>query len=151
MATHVLGCFWLFVGRVDPDKDHGWMNQVGYDVYGDAVPMFQKYIDSTFFVVSSMTGLGFAYIYPRTNLEYMMQSMIMVLGVSLYANFFAFFAVSIYNRNKHQIENMKRFEEWKKLAVLRGIPGDIRVQTRQYYNKLRLKYDSLCDKFEILH
>ena len=42
-----------------------------------------------------MAGLGFAYIYPRTDLEYAMQSLIMFLGVSLYANFFAFFAVSI--------------------------------------------------------
>ena len=39
-----------------------------YDQYD--VPDIQKYIDSVFFVVSSMTGLGFAYIYPRTNLEY---------------------------------------------------------------------------------
>ena len=69
-----------------------------------------------------MTGLGFAYIYPRTDLEYAMQSMIMVLGVSTYANFFAFFAVTIYNRNKSRIENMMRFEEAKRLAMLRGFP-----------------------------
>ncbi len=69
-----------------------------------------------------MTGLGFAYIYPRTVLEYAMQSIIMVVGVSIYANFFAFFAVSIYNRNRKRIENMKRLEESKKLAVLRNFP-----------------------------
>ena len=76
-----------------------------YDAYS-YVPNIQKYIDSVFFVVSSMTGLGFAFIYPRTDLEYAMQSLIMVLGVSLYANFFAFFTVTIYNRNKKIIENM---------------------------------------------
>jgi hypothetical protein len=53
-----------------------------------------------------MTGLGFAYIYPRTDLEYAMQSMIMLLGVSVYANCFGFFAVTIYNRNKKLIENI---------------------------------------------
>jgi Ion channel len=76
------------------------MKLVLYDVYEGSVPNIQKYIDSVFFVISSMTGLGFAYIYPRTDLEYGMQSLIMLLGVSLYANFFAFFAVTIYNRNK---------------------------------------------------
>ena len=55
-----------------------------------------------------MTGLGFAYIYPRTNLEYLIQSIIMVVGVSTYANFFGFFAVSIYNRNRKRLENMLR-------------------------------------------
>lgn len=86
----------------------------------------QKYVDSALFVVSSMTGLGFAFIYPRTNLEYGIQSLIMICGVSLYANFFAFFAVTIYNRNKKMIGNMLRYEESKELAVLRNFPTNIR-------------------------
>jgi hypothetical protein len=94
-----------------------------------------------------MTGLGFAYIYPRTDLEYGMQSLIMILGVSLYANFFAFFTVSIYNRNKKRIENQMRFEESKQLAILRSFPGDIRVSIRDYYNTYRLKYDQLCETY----
>lgn len=77
-----------------------------------------------------MTGLGFAYIYPRTDLEYGMQSFIMLFGVSLYANFFAFFTVSIYNRNKKIIENMMRFEESKKLALLRNFPINLRFSIR---------------------
>jgi hypothetical protein len=88
-----------------------------------------------------MTGLGFAYIYPRTNLEYAMQSMIMICGVSLYANFFAFFTVTIYNRNKKMIDNMLRFEESKELAVLRNFPIDIRLNSRRYYNSMRLQFD----------
>ena len=96
------------------------MKLVMYDKYD--VPEFQKYIDAVFFVVSSMTGLGFAYIFPRTDLEYAMQSLIMVLGVSIYANFFGFFAVSIYNRNFKRNENISRFEESKKLCILRNFP-----------------------------
>jgi hypothetical protein len=122
LVTHMLSCFWLFIGRVDPQQDLTWMKLVLYDAYEGHVPDFQKYIDSVLFVVSSMTGLGFGYIYPRTDLEYAMQSIIMLLGVSTYANFFAFFAVTIYNRNKQIIENMMRFEESKKLAKLRGFP-----------------------------
>jgi hypothetical protein len=60
-----------------------------------------------------MTGLGFGYIYPRTDLEYSMQSLIMFLGISTYANFFAFFAMTIHERNKTRIENMMRYEESK--------------------------------------
>lgn len=101
------------------------------------------YIDSVLFVISSMTGLGFAYIYPRTDFEYAMQSLIMVLGVSLYANFFGFFAVTIYDRNRKRIENMIRYEESKKLAMLRSFPVNIRRTIREYYNNLRLKFDEL--------
>lgn len=75
----------------------------------------------------------------------------MLIGVSVYANFFAFFIVSIYNRNRKEIENMKRFEDFKQLAVLRHFPKKIRIQTREYYNSLRLKYDALTIKFEIIN
>ena len=97
-----------------------------------------------------MTGLGFGYIYPRTILEYTMQTLIMIVGVSIFANFFALFVVSIYNRTKKRIENMRRLEESKKLAVLRNFPSDIRTKIRYFYNNLRLRYDNLCDKFDIL-
>lgn len=148
LITHFLGCFWLFIGRVDPNQDLNWFRLVEYNLY--YVPHIQKYVDSVFFTVSSMTGLGFGYIYPRTNLEYAMQSMLMVVGVSVYANAFGHFAVSIYNRNKKMIENMNKLQETKRLAVLRNFPNDIRASIRYFYNDLRLKYDSLCDKFNIL-
>ena len=85
------------------------------------------YADSIFFVVSSMTGLAFGYLIPRTNLEYGMQALIMLLGVSTYANFFGFFAVSIYNRNRKMIDNMKEYEEMKELAVLRSFPRKMKA------------------------
>jgi hypothetical protein len=39
LATHFLGCFWLFIGRVDPQQDKNWMHLVAYDQYPD-VPDF---------------------------------------------------------------------------------------------------------------
>jgi CRP-like cAMP-binding protein len=69
-VTHFLACLWLFIPRVDPQQDLTWFKLVQYDIYADRVTELQKYVDSAFFVVSSMTGLGFAYIYPRTRIEY---------------------------------------------------------------------------------
>lgn len=68
-------------------------------------------MDALFFAVISMTGLGLTPMYPRTDLEYAMHSFIMLLGVSLYVNFFAFFAVTIYKKNRMKIENMLKYEE----------------------------------------
>ena len=72
--------------------------------------MWDKYINSLFFVTSSMTGLGFASIFARSNLDYLMQSFIMIIGVSYYANVFSLFAVSIYNRNKKRNDVMRKLE-----------------------------------------
>lgn len=69
-----------------------------------------------------MTGLGFSYIYPRTDLEYGMESIIIVVGVSIYIELFALFIVTLYNMNKKRLENMERLEESKKLEILRNFP-----------------------------
>jgi Ion channel len=75
------------------------MNLMNYDKYED-VPHIQMYCDSLFFSVISMTGLGLTPMYPRTDLEYAIHSLMMLMGVSLYLNFFAFFAVTIYKNNR---------------------------------------------------
>jgi hypothetical protein len=60
-----------------------------------------------------MTGLGYGNIVPVTSLEYFVDMFIMATGASIYANFFAHFAVTIYGRNRITIENTKRLEQAK--------------------------------------
>ncbi len=57
-----------------------------------------------------MTGLGFCYINANTYLEYAMESLIVLVGVLLYLEFFAHFVVTLYDRNKRRIENMEKLE-----------------------------------------
>ena len=61
------------------------------------VKTFEKYIDAVFYVVATMTGLGYGNIVPSTNLEYFVDIFIMITGVSIYIGFFADFVVEIYN------------------------------------------------------
>jgi hypothetical protein len=69
------------------------------------VSILEKYVDSVFYVVATMTGLGYGNIVPTTNLEYFVDTFIMITGCSIYAGFFADFAVEIYNQSKWDIEN----------------------------------------------
>jgi heme/copper-type cytochrome/quinol oxidase subunit 2 len=108
------------VARVDPNYKKNWVKSAKYDELNASNG--QRYVDSMYFVVSTMTGLGFSYTYPHTNLEYGMLSIIILIGVSIYVEFFAHFVVTLYNRNKKRVENMKRLEEAKKLEVLRNFP-----------------------------
>lgn len=73
-----------------------------------------------------MTGLGFSYIYAHTNLELFIEAIIIFIGVSLYVEYFAYFVVTLYNRNRKRLENMERLEESKKLEVQRNFPLEIR-------------------------
>lgn len=112
---------------------------------------FERYIDSLFFVVATMTGLGYGNIVPTTNTEYLIDIFIMITGSSIYANFFANFTVTIQNRNWRKIENTKKLEEAKNFATLRFLPEEMRAKIRLYYNQLRLKYGRLYEKYKILH
>lgn len=97
------------MARLDPDRDN-WFALARY--YGPnskdnvrEVTVIEKYVDGVFYVVATMTGLGYGNIVPVTNLEYFIDTFIMISGCSIYAGFFADFAVSIYNRSKWAIEN----------------------------------------------
>lgn len=50
-------------------------------------------MDSIIFVVATMCGLGFGNIVPSTNGEWFVTCFIMIAGSSIYANYFATFAI----------------------------------------------------------
>ena len=110
LATHMIGCIWLLVARLDPDRN-GWFVMANFTEYSvEEVGILQKYIESVFFVVATMTGLGYGNIVPSTNLEEFVDCFIMIIGASIYANFFANFALEIYKQNMKQIDNEKKRE-----------------------------------------
>jgi hypothetical protein len=105
----MIGCIWLVIGRIDPNR-RNWFVMARYYGEGAAdnvreVTIVEKYVDAVFYVVATMTGLGYGNIVPSTNLEYFVDIFIMITGSSIYAGFFADFAVEIYNQNKKKIEN----------------------------------------------
>jgi hypothetical protein len=101
LATHMIGCIWLVVGRLDTNRQNWFMmaRYLGPNSVNNVRPVtiFEKYLDAVFYVVATMTGLGYGNIVPSTNLEYFVDIFIMITGSSIYAGFFADFAVEIYN------------------------------------------------------
>lgn len=126
----MIGCIWLIIGRIDPNREN-WFVMARYlgpaslDNIRD-VTTFEKYIDSVFYTVATMTGLGYGNIVPSTDLEYFVDIFIMIAGSSIYAGFFADFAVEIYNQNKKQIENSQKLEQAKQFCVQRNLPSETR-------------------------
>ena len=142
LATHFIGCVWLIVGRLDPEQaSKGWLRMAKFNdgAKRDAT-VFEKYVEAVFFVVATMTGLGYGNLVPSTNLEWVVDGCIMVTGVSVYCgeysipfrstfkrfhrifnetspfwllgyiNFFSNFMVDIYMSKIKLIENESRLE-----------------------------------------
>jgi hypothetical protein len=137
LSTHMIGCIWLIVGRIDPDPDN-WFVLARYRGESAAnnireVTSTEKYIDAVFYVVATMTGLGYGNIVPTTDLERFVDIFIMITGSSIYVGFFADFAVEIYNKNSKTIENDQKLEQAKNFGTQRGLPEDLRQRIRMYY------------------
>jgi len=69
LFSHLISCIWLIQGRINPDQQNNWIQLVGFPKYKESTNL-DIYVNSLFFTTSTMTGQGFASIYPRTNLEY---------------------------------------------------------------------------------
>ena len=147
-ATHLIGCIWLIVGRIDPDSPHN--NWFAMDNFDKNPSMFIKYIEATFFTVATMTGLGYGNVVPTTTLEYVADLFIMVAGASIYASFFADFAVSINLKNAKRTENNKRLEQAKKFARLHSLPQSLFKKMKLYYTSFRVDHGLLAEKYALL-
>lgn len=103
LSTHMIGCIWLIVGRIDPNRTNWFVvaKYTGPNSVGNLreVTPIEKYFDGVFFVVAVMTGLGYGNIVPSTNLEWFVEIFIMIIGSSTYLGFFSDFAVEIYKKN----------------------------------------------------
>ena len=146
LATHIIGCIWLVVGRLDWEEEN-WFDMDNFDQNPSD---FQKYIESCIFTVATMTGLGYGNVVPTTDLELFIIMFIMVTGASIYANFFANFIVSMNEKNAKNIERMKKHDQAKNFGSQLNISEEIMLKIRYFYNELSIKYGDLYERYQNL-
>ena len=117
--AHIIACIWLFVGRVDPNKN----NWIKLDSIIARPSNFELYIDASFFVVTTMGGWSYGNILPNTPFEMIIDIFIMFVGVSMFANLFANFINVITTQNAKRIEWNKKQEQAINFGYQLSIPG----------------------------
>jgi hypothetical protein len=59
---------WLITGRIDLSSDNaGWYRMANFD---KNPTLAERYLESYFFVISTLGGAGFGNLVPSTNLEW---------------------------------------------------------------------------------
>jgi len=76
--------------------------------------------------------------------------MIMLLGASIYATFFSYFVVMIYNRNAKTIENNKKLEQALGFAEQLNLKSSLKSKIKFYYSTIRLQYDDILRKNQLM-
>jgi len=75
-----------------------WLDFAEFEAKGASD--FERYLNSVFFVVSTMSGVGGqGKVFPVTFWEYFIDIFIMITGSSIYVGYFASFTVAIQNSN----------------------------------------------------
>ena len=85
----------------------------------------ELYVDSSFFVVTTMGGWSYGNILPGTVLEMIVDIFIMFIGASMYANLFANFVTVITTQNAKRIEWNRLQEQAINFGYQLSIPNPI--------------------------
>lgn len=137
--THILSCIWLAIARVDTNP-RSWV-KVDHLI---ATPSdIDIYLDSCFFIVSTMWGSSYGNVMPTTNVEIFVNIFFMLTGAIMYADLFANFATYINTKNAKSVECDKMQDQAINFGSQLWIPDSILSKIRNYYNNLRIKYSDL--------
>lgn len=81
ITWHALSCFWFLLARLEGFAEDGWVVRYGFD---EDEP-FQQYLASFYFIVTTITTVGYGDISPLRHYERLFTCILMVIGVVSYS------------------------------------------------------------------
>mmetsp|Transcript_1473 Transcript_1473/g.2589 ORF Transcript_1473/g.2589 Transcript_1473/m.2589 type:complete len:363 (-) Transcript_1473:1072-2160(-) len=89
-AIHILGCAWIYIGKMTPcswihqreDGDPG-CNDLGLSV--DILNDFKVYVTSLYWVITTLTTVGYGDYKGYTSVEYLFQMIVEFLGIGVFS------------------------------------------------------------------
>lgn len=153
--NHVTGCMWLFFGRTYssriepyPDKEIGswWDDEYGPQIdSGIAVDRWKQYVDAVYFVMMTLTSVGYGDITPNNQHEKWFCYIMMYFTAFVYAYVIGVFADVVANRRSDRnLFDMKMRSVFEFLDHV-DAPEDLKNKVRQYY-KHRYPRKTLFDE-----
>ena len=146
LIANFMGAVWLIAYRVEPKDEETWHSASGME---DASNL-EVFMNSVFFVVGSMTGLGYGDMVPLTNWERLVCLGIIITGSTIFADFFGRFAKMIFLSNEKSIENRRKLLHAKQFCVQRNLPSEFKNKIIIYYSFMRLVYGEEDRRYKIL-
>ena len=147
LAACVIGSSWLLTYRVEPKKYETWYSATHMEDASNT----ELFVDGVFYVVATMTGLGYGDVIPITYWETLVCLFIMFLGVTIFSDFFGRFAAMMYHSNAWKIENRTKLEQAIQFADQRNLPTNLKNKIYRYYTFMRLKYGQQEERYELMH
>ena len=153
MVAHIAGCGWFYLvwfskGDVD------WVNAHDERVYGEAGvtmagPVSDQYLISVYWALVTLTTVGYGDIVPTNPLETLYASVAVIVGALCFAYIIGDIGSLIASMDKQAAVQEEKIAALKEYLAWRGIPRELSVRTRRYYEHY-YRHKDIFDETEIL-
>jgi voltage-gated potassium channel len=119
----------------------GWMDM---GIYTEGMDSTTKYITSLYWVIETLSTVGYGETSPTTNIQYVYAMIIMFFGVGMYGFIIANVANILARRNPARAQYFSNLDQLKTFVNYRNIPVSLQRKIRDYYNyiwKKKLGFD----------
>ena len=128
---HFWTCIWLLTGSVDFSRDvAGWYKMANFNLNPTWLEM---YIESYYFVLTTFAGAGFGNVVPSTNLEWAIDTVINLVGSSLFICIFVDFVTEFSMRDLRLYKNNEKLNSTLMFAESSSLPPEQVFKIRYYY------------------
>ncbi|XP_041822900.1 potassium voltage-gated channel subfamily H member 8-like [Melanotaenia boesemani] len=150
LMAHWMACIWYLIGQVEMENkpynwDVGWLPRLGnrinmpYHAVGavnatsGGPPIRSIYIASLYFILTSLTSVGFGNVSANTDAEKIFSICIMVSGALMYALVFGNVTAILQGMYSHFSPNHARTKDLKNFMHVYKLPNPLRLKMLEYF------------------
>ncbi|OQV13191.1 Potassium voltage-gated channel subfamily H member 7 [Hypsibius exemplaris] len=143
LIAHWLCCIWYAIANVEKayEDGRGWLHQLAeqskqkYNITDitSGPPLKSKYITSLYFIMSSLTTIGFGNISATTDSEKIFSSCVMMVGSLMYASIFGNVSAIIQRLYSGTARYHTQMAQVKEFIRFHQIPNPLRQRLEEYF------------------
>ena len=129
LLIHWLACGWFFAALAAGFPADSWVIRAGIGASEQTV----QYIRSLYWTVTTMTTVGYGDITPATKAEYLLATLIMLMGASLYAFIIGSIASLLAGINATKNRHFAKVEAVGEFLRSKNVPPTLGAEVRNFY------------------
>ena len=132
LMCHLIACLWFFTSTLEPGIPYNWVTKYGIEEYAES----ELYIASLYWVVATLTTVGYGDITPANDAEMCVCIIVMLGGVFFYS-----YTIGTITSIMAELDR-KKFKLESKLLILQDIDKNYSI-SKKLFKKIRsaLEYD----------